>query len=74
MNKNDKKQVKKLIKVLDKRIAKKKTYNVIWSERMSVNVRARNAQEAREIVLNCQYNEQEVSSELDNQPEAYLIK
>lgn len=51
-----------------------KTFNVVWSERMSVNVEAENEQEAREKVLNCEHDEAQVASELDMQPEAYEIK
>lgn len=52
----------------------KKIYNVIWTERMSVNVQAKNEAQAREKVLNCEHDESEVSSELDSQPEAYEVK
>ena len=48
-------------------------YNVVWSERMSIEVEAKNEKEAREIVLNCEHDESQVSSELDMQPEVYKI-
>ncbi len=51
-----------------------KTYNVVWTERMSVNVKANSYQEAREMVLNCEHDESQVSAELDSSPEAYEIK
>lgn len=47
-----------------------KTYNVIWTERMSVNVQAKNEQEAREKVLNSEHDYSQVSAEIDSQPEA----
>ena len=50
------------------------TYNVVWSERMSVNVEAKNEQEAIEMVLNCEHDESQVASELDIQPRAYEVK
>ena len=48
-----------------------KTYNVVWSERMSINVQAENEQKAREKILNCEHDESQVSSEIDSQPEAF---
>lgn len=53
---------------------KVKTYQVIWTESMRVNVRAASEEEARDIVLNCEHDESQVSSELDSPPEAYEIK
>lgn len=50
-----------------------KTYNVIWTERFSVNVEAKNEALAEGMIHNCNYDESNVSSEIDSMPVAYLI-
>ncbi len=51
-----------------------KTFNVVWEERMSVNVQAKNEMEAIEKVMEGNYDEAGVSSEISNQPEAYKME
>ncbi len=48
-------------------------YNVVWTERMSVEVEANDEQEACRIVLDCEHDEAGVSSEIDTSPEAYRV-
>ena len=48
-----------------------KLYNVVWEERMSVNVQAKSEEEAIEMVHNCEYDEAGVSSEISTPPEAF---
>lgn len=50
-----------------------KTYNVIWTERFSVNIEAKNEALAEEMIHNCDYDENGVASEISNNPEAFLI-
>jgi len=50
-----------------------KTFNVIWLEKKSVNVKAKDRQEAERIVLDCEHEESDVSAELDCSPEAYEV-
>lgn len=50
-----------------------KTYNVIWTERMSVNIEAENEEQAVDKVWNCEHDENGVSSEIDGGIEAYEI-
>lgn len=52
----------------------KKTYNVAWSENLSVNVKAENPDEAIEKIYQNQYDEGQVSAELGQPPEAFEIK
>lgn len=51
-----------------------KTYNVIWEERMSVNVQANSKEEAEQKVHDCEYQDDQVSSELSLYPEAYEVE
>lgn len=51
----------------------KKTYSVVWEERLSVNVEAKNEEEAIQMVHNCDYDENGVASEISGMPEAFVI-
>ena len=56
----------------NKNMGKKlKTFNVVWNEKMSVNIEATSREEAEEMAWNCEYDENEVSSEMDSAMEAY---
>jgi len=50
-----------------------KTYNVVWEEKMSVNVEAKSELEAINMILNCEYDESQTSSEISGSPEAFKI-
>jgi hypothetical protein len=50
-----------------------KTFNVVWTERMSVNIEAETADEAVDKAWNSEYDENGVSSEMDGSIEAYEI-
>ena len=52
---------------------KQKLYTVYWSERKCIALTARSKEDAREKVLNCQYEEDQVSAELDSNVEAYEV-
>ena len=52
---------------------KKKTYQVIWEEKLKVSVEAKNEHEALEMVSNGEYENSEVMGELSTMPEVYLI-
>lgn len=51
-----------------------KTFNVVWEERMSVNVEAKSEEEAVEMVHSCNYDEAGVASEISTPPEAYKME
>jgi hypothetical protein len=51
-----------------------KLYNVVWEERMSVNVIAKSEEEAVEMVHQCEYDEGQVSAEISTPPEAYEME
>ena len=48
-----------------------KTYNVIWEERHSVNVKAENEEEAIEKIHSGDYDEAGEAAQLSGQPEAH---
>lgn len=50
-----------------------KTYNVVWTERMSVNIEEKSENEAVDKVWNSEYDENGVSSEMDSSIVAYLM-
>jgi len=52
---------------------KKKVYNVIWEEELSVNVEAENEEEAVEMIHECNYDENGVASEITLPPRAYHL-
>ena len=51
-----------------------KLYNVVWEERMSVNVIAKSEEEAVEKIHQCDYDEAGVSAEISTPPEAYEME
>ena len=51
----------------------KKTFEVIWSERMSVNVEAETKEEAEQMIHDSDYQDDQVGSEIDSQPEAFEL-
>lgn len=53
---------------------KQKTYNVIWTEKLSIQIQANSEQEAVEKVHDCEYDNNQISTEIDSTPEAYEIK
>jgi len=50
-----------------------KTYNVIWTEQLSVNIEAISEEEAVRKVYDCEYDENNLSSEISSSPEAYHL-
>lgn len=50
------------------------TYNVVWTERMSVNVQANSEDEAIEMIMNGEFDEAGVSAEIDGSAEAYKME
>lgn len=53
---------------------KLKRFNVIWTERMSVEIQAETADEAVDKAWNSEYDENNLSSEIDSSMEAYEIR
>ena len=51
-----------------------KLYNVVWEERMSVNVIAETEEKAIEMVHQCEYDEAGVNAEISTPPEAYEME
>lgn len=52
----------------------KKTYNVIWTEQMSICIKAENAKEAERMVMDCEYNLSPMpESEIVDAPQAYEV-
>lgn len=51
-----------------------KIFNVVWEERMSINVQAETEENAIEMVHECNYDEQQISSEISGMPEAIEIE
>ena len=51
----------------------KKKFEVIWSERMAVNVEAETKEEAEQMIHDCKYQNDQVGSEIDSMPEAFEI-
>lgn len=50
-----------------------KIYQVIWTEKHSVNVKAESKEQATNLIMNSSYDEMSVSSEIDMPPEAYEV-
>ncbi len=46
-----------------------KTYTVVWTERNVIDIQATSSHDACEKIMNCEYEDYNVSTELDNYPE-----
>jgi hypothetical protein len=49
------------------------TYNVVWTEKFSVNVEAESEEKAIEIINKREFKEEEVAGEINTSPIAYLM-
>lgn len=50
-----------------------KEYQVVWTEKMSLNIEANNAEEAIDVVTEATFDPAKISSEIDTEPRAYEL-
>ena len=53
---------------------KLKTFNVVWEERWSINIKANDTEEAEQKILDGEYNESDCSVAISSAPDAYEME